>query len=138
MNADYRTAAGASGNFAAARGRWLLINYWAQWCRPCIAEMPALQRFQQSHRDTVLLLTVNYDGAQGAALQQQMAKVAVALPVLLDDPAPQLGFTRPDVLPTTFVFDPAGALRTTLQGEQTEATLAAAIAADTPPEHAQP
>lgn len=126
---DYHTADGSSGRFAEARGKWLLINYWAEWCKPCIEEMPALNRFQQQHRDRVLLLTVNYDGAQGESLRHQIAKLGVTLPVLLEDPAPLLGFPHPDTLPTTLVFDPAGSLRQTLQGAQTTATLAAAIGA---------
>ena len=124
---DYRTAAGDSGNFADARGKWLLINYWAEWCKPCIEEMSELNRFQQQQRERALLLTVNYDGAQGDALQQQIAKLHIEVPVLLDDPAPQLGFTRPTALPTTLVFDPEGKLRHTLQGPQTRASLNALI-----------
>lgn len=125
---DYQTADGNSGRFADTRGKWLLINYWAEWCKPCIEEIPELDRFQQEHRDRVLLLTVNYDGVQGQSLQQQIDKLQIKLPVLLNDPAPLLGFRRPDALPTTFVFDPQGVLRQTLQGPQTAATLAAAIA----------
>lgn len=130
---DYRTADGGSGRFADAHGKWLLINYWAEWCKPCIEEMPALNRFQQQYRDRVLLLTVNYDGAEGESLRQQIAKLGVELPVLLEDPAPVLGFTRPEALPTTLVFDPAGAWHQTLQGAQTAATLAAAIGAQPEP-----
>lgn len=126
---DYHTADGASGRFADARGKWLFINYWAEWCKPCIEEMPELNRFQQQYRDRVVLLTVNYDGAKDQALQQQIAKLGVELPVLLDDPAPQLGVQHPDALPTTFVFDPDGKLRQTLQGAQTAVTLAAIIGA---------
>jgi thiol-disulfide isomerase/thioredoxin len=124
---DYHTADGGSGRFADARGKWLLINYWAEWCKPCIEELPALNRFQQQHRDRVLLLTVNYDGAQGASLQQQIAKLGIELPVLIEDPAPRLGVPRPDALPTTLVFDRDGKLHQTLQGAQTLATLSAAI-----------
>ncbi len=137
---DYHTAAGDSGRFAEARGKWLLINYWAEWCKPCIEEMGELQRFQNENRERALLLTVNYDGAQGEALQQQIAKLGIALPVLLEDPAPLLGFQRPVALPTTFVLDPDGKLHTTLQGPQTAASLAALIdaAAPTPPKPAAP
>ncbi len=124
---DYHTADGASGRFVDARGKWLLINYWAEWCKPCIEELPELNRFQQQHRDRVLLLTVNYDGAQGDSLRQQIAKLGIKLPVLLEDPAPLLGFSHPDALPTTLVFNPAGTLQQTLQGAQNSATLAAAI-----------
>lgn len=124
---DYHTADGKHGRFADTRGKWLLINYWAEWCKPCIEEMPELYRFQQEHRDRVLLLTVNYDGVLGPSLQQQIDKLHIKLPVLLNDPAPLLGFRRPDALPTTYVLDPEGVLQHTLQGPQTMATLAAAI-----------
>lgn len=124
---DYETADGHSGRFADTRGKWLFINYWAEWCKPCIEEMPELHRFQQEQREHVLLLTVNYDGVQGPALQQQIKKIGIALPVLLHDPASALGFQRPDALPTTLVFDPEGVLRQTLQGPQTASTLAAII-----------
>ncbi len=120
---DYETADGERGRFADARGKWLLINYWAEWCKPCLEELPELARFQQEHREEVLLLTVNYDGVQGDALQQQITKTGIRLPVLISDPAPLLGFPRPSALPTTLVFDPQGVLRQTLQGPQTSATL---------------
>ncbi|MFT3930319.1 MAG: TlpA disulfide reductase family protein [Spongiibacteraceae bacterium] len=120
---DYQTADGNSGRFADTRGKWLLINYWADWCKPCIEEMPELHRFQQQQSDRVVLLTVNYDGLQGQSLQQQIEKLQIKLPVLLQDPAPLLGFQRPDALPTTLVFDPQGALHAALQGAQTMQSL---------------
>ncbi|HEY3700142.1 MAG TPA: TlpA disulfide reductase family protein [Spongiibacteraceae bacterium] len=124
---DYQTATGDKGSFADAHGKWLLINYWAQWCKPCVEEMPELNRFQQQHKDQVVLLAVNYDGAQGDSLQQQIAKLKIEFPVLLADPAQLLGYQRPDALPTTLVFDPQGKLRQTLQGPQTVASLTAVI-----------
>jgi thiol-disulfide isomerase/thioredoxin len=124
---DYHTADGSSGRFADAHGKWLLINYWAEWCKPCLEEMSELNRFQQQHRDRVILLTVNYDGAVGEPLLKQIGKLGIELPVLLNDPAPMLGVKRPDTLPTTLVFDTHGNLHQTLQGAQTAATLAAAI-----------
>lgn len=124
---DYETADGGSGRFADTRGKWLLINYWAEWCKPCIEEMPELHRFQQEQRERAVLFTVNYDGVQGQSLQQQIKKIGIELPVLLQDPATTLKFARPDALPTTFVFDPEGVLRHTLHGPQTAATLAATL-----------
>lgn len=130
---DYETADGSSGRFADARGKWLFINYWAEWCKPCLEEMPELNRFQREQRDRVTFLTVNYDGAQKDSLQQQIKKIGIELPVLLQDPAPMLKFARPDALPATFVFDPEGVLRYTLQGPQTAATLAAILEAPLQP-----
>jgi thiol-disulfide isomerase/thioredoxin len=127
---DYQTVDGTSGRFADLQGRWMLINYWAAWCEPCIKEIPELNRFNQQYAKQAAVFTVNFDGVKGAELQQQAAKLKFAVPVLLDDPAMLLGYKRPEALPSTFVFGPDGKLKKVLQGEQTVASLAAAIGID--------
>jgi thiol-disulfide isomerase/thioredoxin len=127
---DYQTTAGESGRFIDGK-TWLLINYWAEWCKPCIEEMPELNHMQTLNTNRVRIFAVNYDGAHGTALLQQIAKLGIAVPVLLDDPAQKLGIKKPEALPTTFVFSPDGILRQTLQGPQTVASLTAAIEATT-------
>ncbi len=107
------------------RGQWLVINYWAQWCKPCIAEIPELNRLDSVY-DQVTVLGVNYDGAIGEELDAQLQELGVNFPTLSEDPAGQLGITRPRVLPTTLVIDPGGALVETLLGPQTLESLAAA------------
>jgi len=132
---DYKTADGSTGDFKDLRGKWLVINYWAEWCKPCIEELPELTAFQREYENSVTVLTVNYDGALGDALRQQIEKLRVELPVLLLDPAAQLGYKRPDALPTTLIITPEGELKDTLIGPQTVATLAAAMG---PTESPQP
>lgn len=129
---DYHTLDGQSGRFAELQGRWVLINYWADWCEPCIKEIPELNLFAQRFGDQVAVFAVNFDGAQGDKLQQQVARLKFAIPVLLEDPAARLGYQRPEALPSTFVFSPDGKLKQVLQGEQTVATLSAAIDAAPP------
>lgn len=124
---DYQTLDSHSGRFADLKGRWILVNYWAGWCEPCIKEIPELNRFAQQFGDRAQVFAVNFDGLQGAELQQEVDKLKFAVPVLLDDPAARLGYERPAALPSTFVIGPDGKLRQVLQGEQTLATLRAAI-----------
>ena len=124
---DYQTTTGASGQFRDLQGRWLLINYWAEWCKPCLAELPELNRFNHEFASKAAVFAVNFDGVQGEQLQQQVARLGIEIPVLNEDPSAKLGFKRPEVLPTTYVFSPDGKLQQILQGEQTFATLAAAI-----------
>lgn len=100
------------------RGQWVVINYWAQWCKPCIEEIPQLNSLDRTY-DQVTVLGVNYDGASGAELAQQRQKLGVAFASLEADPAAELGISRPVVLPTTLVLDPAGKLVATLLGPQT-------------------
>lgn len=114
------------------RGQWVVINYWAVWCKPCIQEIPEL-----NHLDKLPLVTVlgvNYDGAAAQALQEQVEKLGIAFPVLATDPADQLGIERPVVLPTTLILDPEGQLRQTLVGPQTLQSLARATEQPISPE----
>ena len=105
-------------------GQWVVINYWAIWCKPCIQEIPELNKLAELPQVTVL--GVNYDGISGEELDQQLEKLGVAFRTLETDPAAQLGMARPAVLPTTLVLDPQGQLSETLVGPQTLETLATA------------
>ena len=127
------TLAACNGNSGTAqqprldqfRGQWVVVNYWAQWCKPCIKEIPELNTLDRQF-PAVTVLGVNYDGAQGEELQQQLDKLGVAFATLPADPADEIGIARPVVLPTTVILDPAGKLSATLVGPQTLASLAQA------------
>lgn len=110
-----------------APGQWLLINYWAEWCGPCIEEIPELAAFAAANKAHVRVLLVNFDRVQQPELAAQAKKLGIPPDLLLErDPARELGLKRPQVLPSTFVIGPDGVLHATLQGVQTADTLAAA------------
>ena len=112
----------------AAPGQWLIVNYWAEWCRPCIEEIPELSAFAASHETQARVLLVNFDRVQQPELGEQAARLGIPAELLLEeDPARTLGLPRSQVLPSTFVIDPEGTLRVVLKGAQTEAKLAAII-----------
>ena len=106
------------------RGQWVVINYWAIWCKPCAQEIPELNALARLPGVTVL--GVSYDAAGGEELDQQVQKLGIAFPTLATDPAAALGVARPVVLPTSLVIDPEGQLRETLVGPQSLQSLAQA------------
>jgi thiol-disulfide isomerase/thioredoxin len=121
-----------AADLQALRGQWVVINYWAQWCKPCIEEIPQLNALDRTY-EQVTVLGVNYDGAEGAELEQQRQTLGVEF-ASVTDPAAQLGSPRPVVLPTTLILDPQGEVAATLVGPQTLESLARAtgqIAQDT-------
>lgn len=121
-----------SDTIESLRGQWVLINYWAKWCTPCIEEIPELNELDAS-RDDVTVLGVNFDGVQGEELARQESELGIAFTTLPADPAADIGVPRPVVLPTTIVLDPAGELVATLLGPQTLESLSEAIARKHPP-----
>jgi len=124
---QYTDAAGQSGSFSDYKGQWLIINYWAVWCKPCVEEIPELNAFQQTFSDKVKLFSVNFDGKQGEQLSKDIKKLDIQFSTLTLDPATMLGFKRPSVLPTTVILNTNGELHATLKGPQTAEDLKKAI-----------
>ncbi len=96
----------------------LFINYWAVWCAPCIVEMPELAQFASDFANEVRVLGVNFDGVDPEQLRIDADNLGVRIELLLEDPQPELGYQRPEVLPTTYLVH-GGTVVRTLIGPQT-------------------
>lgn len=115
-----------SGEAVETSGKILLVNYWAEWCKPCREEIPELNAFAAEH-DDVLVLGVNYDPLPVEEIAAQAERLGIEFPVLVDDPASRWQRPRPQVLPSTFVIGPDNRWRATLVGPQTADSLASAL-----------
>ncbi len=107
------------------RGQWVVINYWAKWCKPCIKEIPELNELNSKYGE-VTVLGVNYDGVTGKELAKQITALGIEFVILPEDPAASLMLPRPVVLPTTVILKPSGEVSQTLIGPQTADSLARA------------
>lgn len=125
---EFATSGGESLSWPSLRGQWVLVNYWAEWCKPCLEEIPELG--QVDRLDDVTVLAVNFDGVTGDELAALGERMGIDFTMLAEDPAPALGWEVPGGLPATFVVAPDGTLKDTLMGAQTEADLMAAIGHD--------
>ena len=108
------------------RGQWVVVNYWAEWCKPCIKEIPELNDLNSQNAE-VTVLGVNFDGAVGDELARQLDELKVAFETLPYDPSAELGIERPRALPTTVIISPEGDLKEVLIGPQTQESLLAYI-----------
>lgn len=100
-------------------GRWLVINYWAEWCAPCRKEIPELNLLHSERATTgAVVLGVNYDGLAGEKLSTLVEEMGIEFPVLVEDPRLRWGADLPAVLPSTLIIDPSGALSRVLVGPQ--------------------
>jgi peroxiredoxin len=115
---------------ASLEGRWLVINYWAQWCRPCRSEIVQLNQLsEQLEAEGGRVIGVNFDGLQGEALSKAADAMGIRFTVFAKDPAERFALPRSEALPATFIVDPQGRLRERLLGEQTAEGLRERLAA---------
>lgn len=117
---DFELSDGSKGRYSDYEGRWIFINYWAEWCPPCREEVPDLNRFHALHKDTdAVVLGVNFDLPPPEKLRRDVATVGIEFPVLTADPKQLLGERIPEIIPTTYVFQPDGAYAGALVGPHT-------------------
>lgn len=130
---DFKYADGGPGRYSDWHGRWVVINYWAEWCAPCRYEIPqlnALHRTEAGH--DALVIGVNFDGIEGESLRQLVQRMSIEFPVMSADPRSRFGYDLPAVLPTTVVIDPRGSIAATLVGPQTEGSIVSVLGVTAP------
>ena len=102
------------------KGKWIVFNYWADWCPPCIKEIPELNSLQSNFSDDLKVFLINFDMLEGEELKQQLEKFNVQVDSLLTDPSIIYDWAIPENLPVTFIINRKGELEFTLVGPQTE------------------
>ena len=91
------------------RGRYVLLNFWATWCAPCVEEMPALERlYQRLHPHGLTVVAISTDTLEAARIEAFARRLNVTFPVLRDaDQAVSKTYGARD-LPSTFLLNPQG------------------------------
>lgn len=124
------TLDGKTFDLAAQRGKWVIVNYWATWCAPCIKEMPDISKFVAAHSKDVAAIGLAYDDSDTADIQAFVKQHPVVYPIAqvhLDNPPKD--FDEPRGLPTTWLIGPDGKVAKRFVGGVTGASLEAAIKA---------
>ncbi|NID16803.1 TlpA family protein disulfide reductase [Luteibacter yeojuensis] len=122
------TLDGKPFDLAAQRGKWVIVNYWATWCVPCIKEMPDISAFVKSRKD-VAAIGLAFEDTEKKDIEAFVGKHPVAYPIAqVDVTAPPKDFDAPTGLPTTYLIAPDGHVAHRFVGPVDEAKLSAAMA----------
>lgn len=121
-------ADGTEHHLEEFRGHGMVINLWATWCVPCVAEMPALAALEKTLApDDIAVLPLSSDRGGAAAVRSFYdAHGIAALPVLLDPKGDAARAWGVRGIPTTIVVDKRGMERARLEGAADWASPAAA------------
>ena len=110
------------------RGQWVIVNFWATWCGPCLQEIPELNRYHQRHSNRVVL-GINYEQIAIEDLMKFIEEFGVVYPVLLIGDTPLVPFEPLKGLPSTFIVSPDGEYIASHIGQASETWLNDTIAA---------
>ena len=118
---------GQTVRLADFHGRWVIVNFWATWCTPCLLEMPELQAFHKQHHERATVVGVNFEDIAPSEIRAFVERLAITFPVALSGGEPLPGFELKG-LPTTFLISPTGELVDTHLGTVNAAMLAERLA----------
>jgi thiol-disulfide isomerase/thioredoxin len=101
-------------DLAALRGKVVIVNFWASWCSPCRAEMPRLDAFyRRYHARGLVLLGLSVDEAADVGEVVRIMQ-SFGYPAALAANAKTDGFGPPLAVPTTWIIDTGGVVRSRL------------------------
>jgi thiol-disulfide isomerase/thioredoxin len=100
------------------KGKVVVLDFWATWCKPCTREIPALVELQKKYADdglVVIGVALDEPGKSApkahAVIQRYVARYLVSYPIVLGDDKIQADFGGVDPIPTTFIIDRDGIIR---------------------------
>ena len=122
------TLDGKTFDLAEQRGQWVVVNYWATWCGPCLEEMPELSALD-AMREHITVIGLAYEDIGADEMRAFLAKQPVVYPIaIIDVTAPPASFEAPRGLPLTFLIAPDGKLAAEFMGPVNAKILEEAIA----------
>jgi len=98
------------------RGKAVMVQFWATWCPPCLKEMPAMQRLEKKMAGKPFAILAVNMGETDKDVSEFVNRMKIGFTVLMDEEGNGVGAWKVFVAPSTFLVDPQGNIRYTLQG----------------------
>jgi thiol-disulfide isomerase/thioredoxin len=103
-----------SGNkhqLSSYKGKWVLVNYWATWCPPCLEEVPDLVNlYDQRKQKDLMVIGVVFDYKDVKEVNEYVDDMLMSYPIVLGDDSVTTQIGSAEVMPTTYIYNPQGAL----------------------------
>ncbi len=104
---SFKDLQGKTHRLADYKGKWVLINFWATWCPPCLHEIPELLSLQSSRKD-IQVIGLAMDSGTAKVVAAFAKKQGITYPVVMSDRKIQSQIGEIDALPTSYLYSPQG------------------------------
>jgi peroxiredoxin len=119
---------GKTHRLADYRGKWVLVNFWATWCPPCLVEIPELISLHNAHHDKdLLVIGIAMDSGSTKKVSDFAQAHGISYPVVMGDRKITAQIGAVDVLPVSYLYNPKGEQVSYQAGELTRASVEAYI-----------
>lgn len=108
------------------KGKWVLVNFWATWCPPCLEEIPDLVALYENRND-IMVFGIAMEYSEVKTVLEFAKALAVTYPVVLGNRTIADQFDELSMLPSTYLFDPKGSPAARKVGLLTRAEIEAFI-----------
>ena len=90
------------------KGRWVLVNFWATWCPPCLEEIPDLVALHENKKNRLVVIGIAMDYQDPRQVLDFADQQMISYPIVLGDQRSTAEVGPVRGLPTTYLFDPKG------------------------------
>lgn len=104
---QFKDTQGKMHTLADYQGRWVVVNFWATWCPPCLEEIPDLISLYESRKD-VMVIGVAMEFSDPQVVMKFVEAMSISYPTILGSRRIASQLDEVSMLPSTYFFDPAG------------------------------